>query len=244
MRYIDAHCHLDLYENAVEEMTEAASAEVGVVAVTNAPFVFSACRRLVAGRDDVWAAVGLHPELVGQYAHQVEDLLEHLAETRFVGEIGLDYRVTDPATHRLQRDVFTRIIEACNERGNTVLTIHSRGAESDVISVVGSRFNGTTILHWYSGAVKYLELAQANGSYFSVNSSMLASKNGRKLVSRMDRARVLTESDGPFAKISGRGARPRVIPLTIDGLAELWGVEPEAARSTVMRNWASAINSS
>jgi TatD DNase family protein len=243
MRYIDAHCHIDLYDDPVAELAQADSAGVGVLAVTNAPFVFQACCKLAAGRENVWVAVGLHPELVAQHAHQVDDLVEHLGETRFVGEVGLDYRVTDAATHRLQREVLSRIIQACDERGDVVVSIHSRGAESDVVSMLGSQFSGIAILHWYSGPLRHLETAQQNGSFFSVNLSMLASKNGRKLISRMDKTRVLTESDGPFAKVNGRRARPRDVPSVIEGLARLWGIETELARSAVMANWASALDS-
>ena len=124
------------------------------------------------------------------------------------------------------------------------MTVHSRGAESDVVSMIGNHFTGTTILHWYSGALKYLDVAQQNGSFFSVNSAMIASKNGRRLISRMDRSRVLTESDGPFAKIQGGCARPRDIPLTIQGLARIWGEDPEAARAVVVANWAEALRPS
>lgn len=243
MRYIDTHCHIDLFDAPVAELAQAASANVGVLAVTNAPFVFTACRKLAASQDHVWVAVGLHPELVAQHAHRVDDLIEHLRETRFVGEVGLDYRVTDVTTHRIQREVFARIIQACDERGDAVVSIHSRGAESDAVSMLGSRFNGTAIFHWYSGAAKHLMAAQQNGSFFSVNSSMLASKNGRKLISSMDRTRVLTESDGPFAKINGRRASPRDVPSVIEGLARHWGIETELARSVVMANWASALDS-
>ncbi|MBU2600655.1 MAG: TatD family hydrolase [Actinobacteria bacterium] len=242
MRYFDAHCHIDLYDDPGEELAKATSADIGMLAVTNAPFVFKACRKLGASRPNVLVAVGLHPELVGRYAHQVDDLVRYLEETRFIGEVGLDYHVTDPDTHRAQREVLERIVAACDGRHDVVATVHSRGAESDVVSIIGTQFTGTTILHWYSGSLKYLDLAQQHGSFFSVNLTMLASKNGRRLISGMDPSRVLTESDGPFAMVQGRRARAGDMPLTIQRLAEFWGEESEAVRAVVMENWASAAN--
>lgn len=241
MRYIDTHCHIDLYDDPAAELSRAASADVGVIAVTNAPFVYEACCKLVSGRPNVWVAVGLHPELAARYAHQLDDVIRFLETTRFVGEVGLDYRVTDSATHDTQREVFARILQACDDRGDAVLSIHSRGAEADLVSMLGSGFRGTAVLHWYSGAIKHLETAQVNGCYFSVNSSMLASKNGRQLVARMHRSRVLTESDGPFAKVACRGARPSDITLTSHELGVLWRIDADAARSQVMSNWARAL---
>src|SRR5665811_945734 len=96
MRYFDAHCHIDLYDDPVEELAKATSADIGMLAVTNAPFVFKGCSKLGALNPSVLVAVGLHPELVGRYAHQVDDLVGYLDETRFIGEVGLDYHVTDP----------------------------------------------------------------------------------------------------------------------------------------------------
>lgn len=240
MRFFDSHCHIDLYDNPVEELVHAASDGIGILAVTNAPFVYKACCKLASGKPNVWVAVGLHPELVGRYARQVNDLVSYLDETRFIGEVGLDYRVTDPESHKTQRKVFEKIIGACDGRRDAVVTIHSRGAESDVASIIGNHPNCTTILHWYSGPLKYLDLAQQNGSFFSVNSMMLTSKKSRRLISQMDRSKVLTESDGPFAMIQERPARPRDVSLTIQGLAKIWGEEPEIVRTLVLENWVSA----
>lgn len=242
MRYIDAHCHIDLYDDPAEEMTRAASADVGIVAVTNAPFVYDACCKLASGHPNVWPAVGLHPELTAKYAHQIDDLIRFLETTRYVGEVGLDYRVTDSDTHDTQRKLFARILQACDDRGDAVLSIHSRGAEADVVSMLGSSFRGTAILHWYSGALKHLETAQDNGCYFSVNCSMLASKNGRKLISRMHTSRVITESDGPFAKFKGRPGRAQDMPFVSERLAEFWKADLEAVRSLMLANWTTALN--
>jgi TatD DNase family protein len=242
MRFIDAHCHIDLYDNPIKELAKAEAAQIGVLAVTNAPFVFKACHQLVSNMQNVWIAVGLHPELVGKYYKQSHELVKHLRETRFIGEVGLDYRATDPTTHKIQREVFGQLIEACNKKGDVVLTIHSRGAEADVVSMIGELSRVTTILHWYSGALKHLEIAQRQGSYFSVNLAMLASKNGLNLVKRIDKSRVLTESDGPFALNKGNRTSPEDMPRTIKSLADLWGDDPESVRKIISDNWTNILN--
>lgn len=241
MDYVDAHCHMDLYADAAAVASKASAADIGILAVTNAPFVFDACRKLLASNPNVWVAVGLHPELVGRYGGQVDDLVEYLNQTRFVGEVGLDYRVTKPSTHQLQRDVFEKILMACDRRHDSVVSIHSRGAESDVVSMLDEGFRGTCILHWYSGTVNSLDVAQAKGSYFSVNSSMIASNKGRNLIKRMDRSRILIETDGPFIKIKQRQARPLDVLDTVVGISHLWEEDVEVVRSIVMDNWLTAI---
>lgn len=238
MRLIDTHCHIDLYDDPPRILKDVTSADVVVIAVTNAPFVFEACQKLTAQAPSVHAAIGLHPELVGKYGHQVDDLLSRLCDVRFVGEIGIDYRVTNPDTHERQRDVFARIVRACAEYPDAVMTIHSRGAEADVIRILEERGESSAILHWYSGAIKHLEHAQEIGCYFSVNPTMLTSQNGRKLLSRMARERVLTETDGPYTKYMGRRTIPKDVVGVIEQLAEYWRIGMDEAAGVVAENWA------
>ena len=243
MRLIDTHCHIDLYDDPVQVVEEACAAGVTVVAVTNAPFVFDACQELTSRAPSVHAAVGLHPELVGEYGHQVDDLVARISTTRFVGEVGIDYRVTRPETHGRQRDIFRQVVRACASHPNVVMTVHSRGAEANVVRILEERGDSTAILHWYSGAIKYMQHAQENGCYFSVNTAMLASQNGRKLLARMSRERVLSETDGPYIKINGQRARPLDTVEVVRGLAEIWGTTLDIAAGIVVDNWMRVIGS-
>ena len=131
-----------------------------------------------------------------------------LDQTRFVGEIGLDYVTSDPANRSAQKEVFSQIVERCAAYGDKVLSVHSRRSAADVISVIGDRFPGSVILHWFSGSRRELERAIEFGFYFSVGPAMVRSKNGLALLSAMPRERVLTETDGPFVQTDGRPARP------------------------------------
>lgn len=209
-----------------------------VLAVTNAPFVFDACRKLVEGAEDMHAAIGLHPELVGEFGHQVADLVARLDEVRFVGEIGIDYRVTSPDTHALQREVFGDIVRGCASGQKKVLTVHSRGAEADVVRILEERGDSDAILHWYSGALKHAEHALDIGCFFSVNLAMLSSQKGRKLIERIGRHRVLTETDGPFTKYAGRRSRPTDVAQVVSKLAGVWQTDPDEAARSVCENWA------
>ncbi len=49
--------------------------------------------------------------------------------------------------------------------------------------------------------VKHIEAAVAAGLWFSVNPAMLRSRNGQRIVAALPRERVVTETDGPHAKL-------------------------------------------
>ena len=102
----------------------------------------------------------------------------------------------------MQKQIFERIIFACAEKENKILTIHSRKAEKEVISIIGDNFPGKVILHWYSGSLRELEIALSYGFYFSINSAMTQSKNGLNIIKNIPLDRLLLESDSPFIGVN------------------------------------------
>jgi TatD DNase family protein len=216
---------------------------VYTIAVTNAPFVFSNTQDLAASSTFVRAAAGLHPELVENYGDQIETLLGLLTQTRYVGEIGLDYVTKNNRLRERQRDIFTRVISRCAELGNKVLTIHSRRAARDVIAIIGPNFPGRIILHWFSGSTQEAEAALAAGFYFSVNPAMLRAASGRKLVSMVPRAKILTESDGPFVREKGKGILPTAMLGVVEFLAETWKMSVEESGKQVLDNFRQLLES-
>lgn len=235
--YVDTHCHLDLYPDPRKVMAETEAQRVVTIAVTNAPSVFRQTAILVKGCRYIRPAVGLHPELVVSRAAELPLMWPLLEETRYVGEVGLDYSETSQASRTQQLSVFTRILERCASYGNKVITVHSRGAEADVISAIDGDYPGRIILHWYSGPVRELQKAVQAGVYFSVNPAMSRSERGRRLVARMPRDQVLTESDGPFVLVGSRAAYPSDVPQVVVELARIWDVDPDQAKVMVRSNF-------
>jgi TatD DNase family protein len=65
---------------------------------------------------------------------------------------------------------------------------------------------------------------------------MLTSKKGRELVSRMPKERILTESDGPFARLDGQSLVPWDVEKAIDALAEIWSSDRANAERLLNMN--------
>lgn len=242
---VDAHCHLDLYgENEGIVIEEIESRRVHVIAVTNAPSVFFHTRDVARIRKYVHPAVGLHPELVASHGHQLEQMWPHLAETRFVGEIGLDYVTSDSRLRQRQREVFSQILARCADYRDKVLTVHSRRSASDVLTAIGYHFPGTVILHWFSGSKEELDRAVSAGCWFSVNLAMFGSKRGLDLVRRIPMERVLTESDGPFVQVEGRASRPTDCEKAVAALGTLWQVPLGEVARCVAENFRTVLGAS
>jgi TatD DNase family protein len=243
-RYIDTHCHLDLYKNVSEVIREAERAGVFVLGVTNTPSVFPYTENLSKQYGHVAPAIGLHPELILQRKHELPQLWEYLKRTRYVGEIGLDYVTRDQNVRMVQREIFSQIIDRCAQYPDKILTVHSRRSASDVIRIIGNSFPGKIIMHWFSGSEREADAAISDGYYFSFNSSMVKSKKGRTLALKIPRDRLLTETDGPFISISGHPVQPGHIPLIIESLAALFALDTVDLKQQIWTNYLSITGNS
>jgi len=243
VKLVDTHFHLDLCKDPVAVLSECESLGIYTIAVTNAPSVFAYTQQLAGPTKHVRAALGLHPELVTSHAHELPDLLHLMEQTRYIGEIGLDYVTSDRAVRRQQGEVFEAILRRAADFGDRILTVHSRRAATDVIACVGTAFPGNVILHWFSGSRRELHAGLQAGCYFSVNSAMFKSEKGRALIREIPRNRLLTETDGPFIEVDRRPALPPDVRQTIESIAKLWNVDPAEAASMILSNFRTVIES-
>ena len=196
--YMDAHMHFDLYDDRNEILRYVTQKESYTIAVTNLPQLFEKYKHQYVENKYFQLALGFHPELVYQYSNQQILFKELLSETRFIGEIGLDYTKKSKEDVLKQTEVFEKILEWCSGN-NKILSVHSRSASKKVVDMLDG-FDGTVILHWYSGGITDLRRAIAQGCYFSINHQMLQSTNGKKIVGNIPVDRILIESDAPFTK--------------------------------------------
>jgi TatD DNase family protein len=237
IEYVDAHCHVDLFESPAEILKLIETKRIHTIAVTNAPFVFEFTRKLSEGSQYFHAALGMHPELVEQHGNTFHSMRPLIPTTRFIGEVGLDYVTPSKEVRERQRTIFRQILDDCAAQKDKVITIHSRRSAGDVIDMVGRSFPGTIILHWFSGSQKDLRRGVEFGFYFSVNQTMFDSKSGSAVIDAIPKERLLTETDGPFTKDCGLPAKPDTTIRICGLLGKAWNLSPEEAAKTVRDNF-------
>ncbi len=197
----DTHFHLDLQKSRNEAIKHIEKYEIYTIAMTNLPPLYEKLQNETKCKF-LRVALGFHPELIGQYQKYIPDMWRLLPSAKYIGEVGLDYKA-DKLTKSIQSVFFESLISKCNEIGDKIISIHSRMASLEVTSIIGDNFKGKIILHWYSGSINNQITAIKNGYYFSVNSAMLQSDSGRKIVSNIPEDKILLETDSPFVKSNG-----------------------------------------
>lgn len=195
--FMDAHMHFDLYKDRKSIANYIELNKSYTIAVTNLPILFEKYYETYKNYQYMKVALGFHPELAHQYREQLPIFMRNLDKTRYIGEIGLDYTTKDLINRKSQLIIFSEIIKICSDKGNKILSVHSRKAFTEVLNILDD-FKGKVILHWYSGTISELVRAIDSGYYFSINHQMINSKNGRKIIDNIPLERIIIESDAPF----------------------------------------------
>ena len=196
--------------------------------------------------EDVYAAIGVHPEDVGDLDEDKLNYLRISAANKKVvaiGEIGLDYYwVKDEAGQELQRYWFKRQLDLALEVGLPV-NIHSRDACDDTLNTI-KEYNKKGLLgiiHCFSYS-KEVALEYAKMGWYIGVGGVVTFKNGRKLVETVEAvpiSNIVLETDSPYmAPEPHRGSRNSSINIkyVVEKIASIKGISCEEVENITYQN--------
>jgi TatD DNase family protein len=238
-RYVDFHCHLDLYPDLAKAIAQCEADRTATLAVTTTPKAFRQNFKLAGHSQFVRVGLGLHPHLAGERKSELALFEALLPETRYVGEIGLDAGPRFFRSMPDQTEVFTRILAMCAMHGSKILSVHSvrtAGKVLDLIEEMLPADRGRVVLHWFSGSKAEARRAVALGCYFSINQAMLEKPKGQELIQSLPTNRLLTETDGPFIEEAGQPIGPGKVVPALRQLAISLALPLDETREMVVNN--------
>ena len=194
---MDAHMHFDLYKDRDEVVKFIEENKSYTIAMTSLPALFEKYMKNYSDYKYMKLALGFHPELAYEYQKQLSVFLRNMGQTRYIGEVGLDFTVNNLENQHCQVKIFRMIIEACSNFDDKILSINSRKATKNVIDIL-ENYTGKVILHWYTGNLRDLQIAISRDYYFSINHQMIRSAVGKKIINLIPLDKILIESDAPF----------------------------------------------
>ena len=244
---IDTHCHLDLPQFDADRgavITRARAAGVEWIIVPGIDLASS--RQAVAlaeNHEEVYAAVGVHPNsAAGLGANELEELRELARSPKVVaiGEIGIDlYWKTVPLEQ--QNQAFRAQLALAAELEKPAI-IHDREAHAEVMTVLRDQAPPAGVsLHSFSGDMEMAEQSLALGFYLGVDGPLTYKKNEglRAIFAAVPLDRILVETDAPYLTPQARrGARnePAFVKFVVERLAEVRGLAVEAVASATTEN--------
>lgn len=236
---VDFHCHLDLYPDHATAVRNAEAAGVFTLAVTTTPRAWPRNHELAQRTKHVRAALGLHPQLVAERENEIELWDQHLGETRYVGEVGLDAGPRFFKSLDAQKRVFQHVLQRCAQAGDKIITVHSIRSAKAVLDLVETHLppkRGKIVLHWFTGTKSEAKRALGLGCYFSINAAMLNNERHKSMVQEIPLDRLLTETDGPFTKVGERISNPSDVSLVVEALGRLYKLPAKEVAKSVRDN--------
>ena len=200
---IDSHTHLDRGPAPEDELV-AAAREAGVKRILTIGMDSESCRAALAAAerfDEVFAAVGRHPNVADGFdegaAEEIAELAQHDL-CRAIGETGLDY-YRDRAPRDDQEHAFRAQIEIAREAGKP-LVIHTRAAEDDTVDTLATRAQGVeVVMHCFSMPDRLDEcLERGWWISFAGNVTYPKSTELAAAAERVPLDRLLVETDAPY----------------------------------------------
>jgi TatD DNase family protein len=191
----------------------------------------------------MYAAVGLHPDEVGDLDDERFEFLKSQCQNKKVvaiGEIGLDY-YWDNESHDIQKKWFVRQLELARELDLPVI-IHSRDAAEDTLKIMKEHAQGLRgVIHCFSYSKELAEEYVKMGFHIGIG-GVVTFKNGKKLkevAEVIPLERILLETDCPYlAPEPYRGKRNSslYIPHIAQAIADIKGITYEEVVAQTEQN--------
>ncbi len=234
----DSHAHYDSSKfNEDREELLGSMQEKGIGTIVNCGASLKSVTEVVELAEKysfIYAAVGLHPDEVGDLNEERFAFLKEQCKKEkvvAVGEIGLDY-YWDHESHGIQKEWFIRQLNLARELDLPVI-IHSRDAAEDTLKIMKEHGRGLRgVIHCFSYSKELAEEYVKMGFYIGIG-GVVTFKNGKKLkeiAAEIPLDRILLETDCPYlAPEPFRGKRNSslYIPYIAEEIADLKGITYE-----------------
>jgi len=231
---IDVHCHFDMVQNPEKYISNNERHKIITIGMTNLPSHFSIGFSHVRQYKYIRLALGLHPLLAKEHSTEYLRFKDYVNTTSYIGEVGLDFSREGISTKDLQIKSFEYVLN-CIKGQNKIVSLHSRRAEKETLQMLLANKTENAIFHWYSGSISVLESISEYGYYFSINSAMTLSENGRKIISKIPKDLILTETDSPYIENSN-------IKIVHTYLSNIWNVSEVEVDQKIASNFKKIIS--
>ena len=241
MPLFDTHAHLDseqLQPHLDEILSRADAGKMRITAIGTDPRSSHRCLELATKHDNIFAAVGLHPNYCAKFDESHwQAILEIVDQPKVVaiGETGLD-KYWDDCPFDVQLNWFKRHIDLSFEKQKP-LVVHTRECETEMIETLESESKDGRIIgimHSFVGSADTVRRCLDLGMYISFAGMVTFKKSSdlREVAKLVPDDRILIETDSPYLSPhpvrSQRPNQPMLVEHTANCLAEVRGVSVES----------------
>lgn len=245
---IDTHTHIDLeqfkdrFDEVLENAKQNGVEKVVIPGVEPSGFerILSLCEKY----ENVYGAVGVHPEEVNSYNEHTQELMkEYLKHPKIiaVGEIGLDY-YWDKSQIDRQKEIFEKQILIAKEALKPVL-VHDREAHLDSFEIL-KKTNAKevgVVMHCFSGSPEFAAECVKEGFYIALGgvTTFKNAKKAKEVAKAVPLDRLLLETDAPYmtpVPFRGKENQPAYVKFVAQEIAQLRGISFDEVAAATTQN--------
>lgn len=260
--FIDTHCHLNMMIKKTfdtpmtpDEFAQAAvivdqAYRQGVERIINvgtSAIESINCVELAARNNNVYAAIGIHPnDCTSGWRKDIDELKillkqRHAQKIVAIGECGMDFHYPDYDIQR-QRDAFAAQIELALEN-NLAIIVHTRDAGDETLRALDNyrkeKLRG--VIHCFSETADFAKTAIELGFVLGIGAPIGYPKNNtlREIFKKVDLNHIILETDAPFLPpqaLRGKQNSPAYIPRIATELADVRGQALEEIEQATTAN--------
>lgn len=206
--FCDFHCHLDddsFADNRWQIIEHCFLSGLDRIITVADPFKktsLTLSEELLSRYPEIYAVCGAHPHQADQYSREVEKgIIDFVKKEKMVaiGEVGLDFHY-DFASRENQRTSFKRQIALARDL-NLPLVIHSRNAESEVLTMLNNeKFDLPVVFHCFTGNKQTAAEIIRRGYGISLSGIITFKKADalREIVKMIPLDQLFSETDAPY----------------------------------------------
>lgn len=254
MKYLyDSHAHLDdpRFDQDRRQIIESLESDGISLVINPGADMESSFHGLEMAKEypQIYAAVGLHPQVASEYkSSDIEKLREWAEEPKVIaiGEIGLDYYYGKD-NRREQMNLFKEQMELAKEMSLPVI-IHMRDATEETYNILKD-YEGSVrgVMHCYSGSAEMAEVFMKLGYYISLAGvvTFKNAKTAKDVAKSIPLDRLLIETDSPYLTPEphrGKRNEPKYVRQVANKICELRDISLEELSEVTRRNTRELFN--
>lgn len=242
--FADFHAHIDQYgDDALEDVT-AKIISKKILTVTASTDIESWRRNVeIAARapELILPTFGVHPSFCGKI--RGEDIEPYLAESRIIGEIGLDFFWERKVPREEQERYFLLCLDHCHRNGKAAV-IHTKGAERRVADILRDFPAARPIIHWYDGDDDVYKTFLDRGYPQTFGCELRRSERIARLLRMTPPELILAETDNPTGEpwLGGTDNTPALIERVVKDIAAARSTTPAETSALIRENTLRALS--
>lgn len=227
---VDAHCHLELFEDYRIVVSDARMGGVRTIITSGGSKASNLSAVDMADGKGVFAVIGIDPAASGKdraFISQIPGIVKSEKKVVGIGEVGLDYKLPD-FDEDVQKSVFLEQIGIAKKM-DIPLVVHARGAIDDAMLLVEEQKVKKAMFHFFEGNEEQaLRLA---GMGYLISIPPIESARRRRIINALGLNSIAVETDSPVV-----GKSPIDVIKTVGWIAQIKGLNFEDAATRITQN--------